>query len=102
MTTKSANLYARIEPDVKKEAENILSKLGVSTSSAINMFYKQIILNNGLPFKVKIPTTKPVEISSLSEDEFNEELNKGYEDMKNGGTVDAKQTFAEIHKKYDI
>ena len=39
MATKSANLYARIEPDVKEKAENILAKLGIPASSAINMFY---------------------------------------------------------------
>ena len=44
MATKSANLYARIEPDVKEKAESILSTLGIPASSAINMFYKQIIL----------------------------------------------------------
>lgn len=55
MATKSANLYARIEPDVKEKAESILSTLGIPASSAINMFYKQIILQRGLPFEVKIP-----------------------------------------------
>ena len=47
---KTANLYARIEPDVKEEAEQILSSLGISVSNAINMFYKQIILQKGIPF----------------------------------------------------
>ena len=37
---KSANLYARIEPDVKREAESILDTLGIPASNAINMFYK--------------------------------------------------------------
>ena len=40
MAAKSANLYARIEPDVKEKAESILSALGIPVSSAINMFYK--------------------------------------------------------------
>ena len=84
MATKSANLYARIEPDVKEKAESILSTLGIPASSAINMFYKQIILQRGLPFEVKIPSAKPVDISTLSEAEFNEELEKGY---------DLKQSF---------
>lgn len=48
MAAKSANLYARIEPDVKEKAESILSALGIPASNAINMFYKQIILNRGL------------------------------------------------------
>ena len=70
MATKSANLYARIEPDVKEKAESILSTLGIPASSAINMFYKQIILQRGLPFEVKIPFARPVDISTLSEAEF--------------------------------
>ncbi|MBQ6734459.1 MAG: type II toxin-antitoxin system RelB/DinJ family antitoxin, partial [Lachnospiraceae bacterium] len=49
MAQKSANLYARIEPDVKEQAESILSALGVPASNAINMFYKQIILTKGIP-----------------------------------------------------
>jgi DNA-damage-inducible protein J len=43
---KSANLYARIEPDVKEQAERILSALGIPASNAITMFYRQIILQN--------------------------------------------------------
>ena len=60
MAAKSANLYARIEPDVKEQAEGILATLGIPASNAINMFYKQIILNRGLPFEVKIPTGQAV------------------------------------------
>ena len=41
---KSANLYARIEPDLKEQAESILTALGIPASNAITMFYKQIIL----------------------------------------------------------
>ena len=50
MAAKSANLYARIEPEVKEKAENILYALGIPASNAINMFYKQIILQRGLSF----------------------------------------------------
>lgn len=85
MATKSANLYARIEPDVKENAESILSALGISASSAINMFYKQIILQRGLPFEVKIPSTRPVDINTLSEVEFNEELEKDMQICKLDG-----------------
>ena len=77
MAAKSANLYARIEPDVKEQAENILSALGISASNAIHMFYKQIILQKGLPFGVKIPENKMVNMGSLSETLLNEELENG-------------------------
>lgn len=102
MAAKSANLYARIEPDVKEQAESILSALGIPASNAINMFYKQIILNRGLPFEVKIPATRTVNIADLTEAELNAELEKGYADMIAGRTKSAKQTFADIRKDYGI
>ena len=102
MATKSANLYVRIEPDVKEKAESILSALGIPASNAINMFYKQIILQRGLPFDVKIPSSRPVDMSALSETELNAELEKGYADIKAGRTREASSVFADIHKDYDL
>ena len=94
MATKSANLYARIEPDVKEQAEGILAALGIPASNAINMFYKQIILQRGLPFEVKMPSARPVDVSALSE--------KGYADMQAGRTRTAKSVFADIRKDYNL
>lgn len=74
MAMKTATLYARIEPDVKEQAEHILSALGIPTSNAISMFYKQIILNRGLPFEVKLPKTGLVDISKLTDEELHKEL----------------------------
>ena len=102
MATKSANLYVRIEPEVKEKAESILSALGIPASSAINMFYKQIILQRGLPFEVKIPYDRPVDISTLSDAEFDEELEKGYADMQAGRTKNAKKVSTDIRKDYGI
>lgn len=102
MATKSANLYARIEPEVKEQAESILSALGIPASNAINMFYKQIILQRGLPFDVKIPSSRPVDMSSLSETELSAELEKGYADIKAGRTREANVFFADIHKDYNL
>lgn len=99
---KSANLYARIEPEVKEQAESILSALGIPASSAINMFYKQIIMRRGLPFEVRIPGSKPVDISTLTEEEFHAELEKGYADMKAGRVKDARQAFADIRRDYKL
>lgn len=102
MAAKSANLYARIEPDVKEKAESILSALGIPASNAINMFYKQIILQRGLPFDVKIPSSRPVDMSALSEAELNVELEKGYADIKAERTREANAVFADIRKDYDL
>lgn len=102
MAAKSANLYARIEPDVKEQAESILAALGIPASNAINMFYKQIILNRGLPFEVKIPAARLVNTAELDEAELNAELEKGYADMAAGRTKPARQAFADIRKDYGI
>ena len=100
MVTKSANLYARIEPEVKEQAESILSTLGIPASNAINMFYKQIILNRGLPFEVKIPTAKPVNAAELTEAELNAELEKGYADIEKGNVENAANAFAAFREKH--
>lgn len=99
MTTKSANIYARIEPEVKEKAEEILNQLGIPSSLAINMFYKQIILQNGIPFELKIPSA-PINFNDLSDDEINRELEKGYNDINNGKTEPASQVIDDIRKEY--
>ena len=102
MATKSANLYARIEPDVKDQAEKILASLGIPASNAINIFYKQIILQRGLPFEVRLPVSVPFKAGNLSADELNKELEKGYYDMKSEKTEPADKVFADIRKEYGV
>ena len=100
--SKSANLYVRIEPEIKEQAEKILSTLGIPASNAINIFYKQIILQRGLPFEVKIPDSTPIAISMLGAEELHAELAKGYADVKAGRIKDAKTAFADIRKDYGL
>jgi DNA-damage-inducible protein J len=55
MSTKTATARARINPVVKDKAEHILHELGLTVSGAFELFYRQVIVNNGLPFDVKLP-----------------------------------------------
>ncbi len=98
---KSANLYARIEPNVKSKAEAILSQLGIPASNAINMFYKQIILQGGLPFEVKLPA-HPIDAGNMTQEEFDTEIQKGFDDAKNGRVKPATEVFSGVRKKYNI
>lgn len=52
---KTAVIHARIEPQIKRQAEGVLHNLGISPTEAIRIFYKQITLRRGLPFAVAIP-----------------------------------------------
>lgn len=99
---KSANLYARIEPDLKERAEAILTSLGIPASNAITMFYRQIVLQNGLPFEVKLPSARPINIGTLTDEQLRAELEKRYADITAGRTRSAKSVFDDIRKDYDV
>ena len=53
---KTAMIRARVEPELKHEAERVFTTLGLSPAEAITRFYKQTALHNGLPFELRIPT----------------------------------------------
>lgn len=52
---KTAVLHARIDMELKEKVEYILAQMGLNGSDAINLFYRQIELNGGLPFELKVP-----------------------------------------------
>lgn len=58
MERKTATAQVRLSPSIKAQAEGILSAIGLSPSSAIEMFYRQIIAFKGLPFSPKLPNIK--------------------------------------------
>jgi len=53
--SKTATIRARVEPNLKSEVEDILERLGLSASEAIQLLYRQIKLRHGLPFDVRLP-----------------------------------------------
>ncbi len=55
---KETTVRARMDEDLKQDAEDILKQLGLSTSQAINLFFSQFVLRRGLPFDVVIPEDK--------------------------------------------
>ena len=57
-TTKTATARALIDPEIKKQAENILNELGLSVSGSFELFYRQVIAQRGLPFELRIPNEK--------------------------------------------
>ena len=71
---KTETIRARIEPELKHQAEEVLSQLGLSPTQAITLFYRQVTLHYGLPFAVKIPNADTVEAleQARSRDGLNE------------------------------
>ena len=91
-------VYARIDTSLKNSAETILTKLGITPSGAIQMLYSQIVLHNGLPFDVRIPSPKPVAAGALSRVEFDAELMKGVESLKAGEGYSADEVDTILQK----
>lgn len=56
--SKTATVRARVEPDLKAEAEEVLGKLGLNPTAAITMYYEQIVKRRAIPFEVALPNTK--------------------------------------------
>lgn len=65
---KGAVVQARVPEELKKEATDILSTLGMSASEAINIFLNQVVLNHGLPFDVKIPNEMTIQAMKEAEE----------------------------------
>lgn len=77
-------LYVRMDAQLKDSAEDILKDLGISASSAVQMFYRQIILRRGLPFDVKLPSSTPVAIGGMRREDLDAEIQKGVDSLKTG------------------
>ena len=64
--TRSAVINVRVTPETKKEVERIFAELGLTTSEAVNLFLRQVVLHRGLPFDVRIPNEET--IAAMKED----------------------------------
>jgi len=58
---KTAVVSARIDPELKHDAEDVFRELGLTATQAITLFYKQVELERGLPFAVRVPNDVTVE-----------------------------------------
>jgi DNA-damage-inducible protein J len=99
---RTSNVFARIEPELKKQAENILNELGIPMSNAIYLFLKQIVLQRGIPFDMKLPESVPLSLSSMTKEQFDAEIEKGFGDYRAGRYQDANIAFNEIEREYGI
>ena len=96
MATRSANIIARVEPEVKAKSEAVLSNIGLSMSDAINLFCKQIIIQNGIPFSLKSEVPPSLDATSWNEEEIVSKVKKGMEDIKKGNARPVEEVFREL------
>ncbi len=98
---KTATLNLRVNPSVKERAEEVLSRLGVPMSTAIDMYLNQISLTGGIPFAVTLPKAPDtINVDLMTTTELHEKLQKGYDDIKSGNVQNAANAFARFRENH--
>ena len=95
-------VYARIDSNLKDNAESILSQLGISTSRAIQMLYSQIVLKKNMPFELKPPYSKPLAVGAVTVEQLDAELKKGVDSIKAGKIYSADEVDETLTKEFGI
>lgn len=102
VATRTANVYTRVDPDTKEQAEKILSQLGIPMSHAIVMFLKQVVIQRGMPFEMKLHPASPVSVGNLTKAQFDAEMQLGMDDMASGRTISADDVESEMKQLYGV
>ena len=95
MASKTANVTARVQPEIKQQAEDILERLGIPVSVLIDSLYRQIIMTNSIPYSFKLPTIETRD--TMTEEQFHAVMAKGLEEAKAEKGKGIDDAFAEIN-----
>ena len=99
---KTTTLNLRVNPDVKRRAEEILSQLGMPMSTAIDIYLKKIAMVGGIPFSVTLPKAPDsINADLMTNADIHAKLKAGYSDIEKGNIQDASiafQRFRETHE----
>ena len=95
MAVKTANVTARIQPNIKEQAEAILDRLGIPVSVFIDMTYRQVIMRDGVPFSLDIPD-KYATRDSITKAEFDTMMQTGLSQAKRNDSVSVDEAFEQL------
>ena len=95
MAVKTANVTARIQPNIKEQAEEILERLGIPVSVFIDMTYRQVIMRDGVPFSLDIPD-KLITRDTLTKVEFDTMMQTGLAQAKKNDSVSVDEAFNQL------
>lgn len=99
---RTSNVFARVEPEIKEQAEQVLERLGIPMSNAVSMFLRQVVLQRGIPFEMKLPQTALPNYDSLTREQFDAEMEKGMADVKAGRVYSADTIEAEMKRDFGV
>ena len=98
---KTATLNLRVNPTVKQRTEEVLTRLGIPMSTAIDIYLNQILLTGGIPFAVTLPNVPTVLNADLmTVEEIHTKLQEGYDDLQAGKVQNAASAFKKFREKH--
>ena len=97
---KNDTIHVRVNEDVKINAEETLTMLGMTLSEAINLFLCQVSLTGGLPFDVRLPMPKEVILHSKAD--LVQKLEEAESDIQNGNVSSVADVFGRVRGKYGL
>ena len=100
MSKKTATVSVRVMSFLKKEAEEILDKLGVPVSVLINALYRQIILQGDIPSDIENFDYGFKDLEDMTKEEFDAMLQEGFDQVQRGEVIDAKEFFEELEEVF--
>ena len=100
--TRDDTIHVRVNGEIKKQAEEVFAKLGISLSDAVNMFLAQSALSRGLPFRPEIPDSAPESVIVNSEEELAERLAEAHRDYVEGRYSDGSELIKRMRERYSV
>lgn len=97
---RTSSVYARVEPEIKEQAEQVLESLGIPMSNAVGMFLRQVVLQRGIPFEMKLPKDKPLAYETLTKAQFDAEISKGIKSINEGRVYSVDEVEAEMLREF--
>ena len=94
MATKSANVTARVQPEIKQQAEAVLERIGLPVSVLIDTLYRQIIMTGGVPYSLTVP--KLPTRDEMTDEQFNAVMEKGYRQAMDNQVLGVDEAFTQI------
>ena len=100
---RTANVMVRVAPEVKAQAETVLSELGISMSTAMAMYLRQIALHKKIPFELGLPAAKkPISIEDLNDDQLGKMMDEAWASYKAGKCMDAADFRKQFSKEIGL
>ncbi|WP_416353266.1 type II toxin-antitoxin system RelB/DinJ family antitoxin [Agrilactobacillus fermenti] len=87
---KATGVFTRITPELEAQAEEVLDQLQIPMSTALSMFLQQVVNQGKIPFEIKSPD-KTLDFDTLTKEQFDSEIKKGFDDFKNVQTYSSSQ-----------